>query len=64
MFWAGGGGAKRAPLCVHMCLGGGEHGGAHVLLGAQMVPSAAEAALMTATFSHGTLSFLDPTPPG
>lgn len=34
-----------------------------VLLGAQMVLRPATAALMMATFSHGTPSFPDPTPP-
>lgn len=33
------------------------------LLGAQMVQRPATAALTMATFSHGTPSFLDPTPP-
>ena len=49
-------------LCVSICVWVAENA-LGALLGAQMVPRPATAALTMATFSHGTPSFLDPTPP-
>ncbi|MEQ2316058.1 hypothetical protein AMECASPLE_028784 [Ameca splendens] len=56
------GGRESKHLCVSICVWVATNA-LGVLLGAQMVPRPATAAPTMATFSHGTLSFLDPTPP-
>lgn len=58
----GTGGGGSVHLCVSICVWVAANA-LGALLGAQMVPRPATAELTMATFSHGTPSFLDPTPP-